>query len=486
MGIGTRVTVPRGADIPYRVLRDSPEQIAEARGEELWFPRLEAESAFRSGPRVLVTAFGASSKGMPIDSILDALTRDTQSAASGDGGSTGLQLSVDGSHAFCLRDVFVFQAILSAQGEGSEAGDLTKWLKNVKSEGVNGLRDVYVAVEPIVAHKDRLFSTPSWSGQYQFIARGDQAVARLRSMAIDVSGELGRRRVPIAYLYFPELREYSLDRSGQVGPENAGGALRIGLGLPDRAISALEVELYLNDRAAKYELDFFKNVPVEGRSSAGFKRIAAYEPRPRAVAVECGHLEEEEAADVMWMRTPARWGLIGDVLRREGAEAINGGSMAVLAGNLTACWIVKKGSGEKLTESIRRLLGDDAEGSVHTHEVRLLKGWSDRGLGAGVLWLDWKCPDAPGVFRSLVNGLTASVKGRMGRAPDYLYAVSRVQANRQTCAGRLSFSVPGGVEMSREWIHEIQAEALESLPPPAKDGAEVTLLRTESGPGPWG
>lgn len=440
---------------------------------------VEPEARFPAAPRFLVTVVAAGSES-PLQEVLASLARTDVVV---DESRLALDLSIEGSFSFHFGQVSLFagvvrasQAVTSERVEGLESSTAAI-RERVRSDldstlGAEFKGGIWKAeVESFRAREDRLFGERQRFGWYQFTASGLNAVRALAGVAAAVSGELGRRRLPIAYLYFP---------TATGGPEGTK-ALRIGVRLPDRVADALEVDFCLNDLAAANHVNFFKGGRHEHWGLSAMEEIARYEEPMPFASTDPGPVA---GVELIWARGPARAGFVAQMLDCGGAEDLLGGSMAVLAGTTIACWILPRSRGGKFAVGLRKCLVEEADTDVRQYPLDLDDVYLEDWMAEPAWWLTWECKDEAGVFSALVNQLTALVMRETGEPPKYRYSVSRVQATGETCAGSLRFYAALD-DLHRCDPKLIKNELIDALPRKARRGAKIGLSLGQIDQQPW-
>jgi len=354
-----------------------------------------------------------------------------------------------------------------------------------------------IAVEPFEGVDIQLFGDRVFT-EYRFGARKERR--SLTRITAEFTARLGEYDVPIAYLYFPDDND-----QGSEGTE----WVRIGVGAPDDPLESLDVDVVAIDLAREYSCAFRKYNPGINATSLSekFREIVDFRPASGAVVIEPGAIVSgRKGADVVFVHGQARSGFVGDMLRAPVGSTVEGGSMSVIGGFTMACWVLPEGSGlafKARSEKIGRR-GTSSGALKGDVEVRLsqIPGAVDQARpDSTCLWLAWRLPERPGVFRLIIAALREAARDVFGGAGDVdvRYAVSRVLDSRMGCAGKVKFEVDSGASRGdavaaakdlEERVHKLMKARLAEVGIDWGEGetshsGEIVVRVLEPGEEPW-
>lgn len=481
------------ATLPGVVLRPS----RRARPQKV--PRFIPEPRERRTGRLLVTLFLRDQTGL-LEAVLKVLDS-TERAGSASGRpkaaspATRSEFSVDGSFVASVGGCFVMALIVHPCGPSYPGAHrhLRERLIAAVCEQSGESREVIedgVRVEPFLGIDSTLFVNRVFT-EYRFGA-GPEGPS-LTSVTAEFAAALGKHGVPIAYLYFPDDGDDAQDDTDWV---------RIGVGAPEAPIQSLEVDSAAVALARRNRCALYKYDPSAEAPSLSEKFIEIVDFRDPLPAPK--HKNEvpdaRDGADVVFVRGEARSGFVGQILENDISGRIVGGSMSVVGGVTMACWVLPSGTGSSFESRIRRSMesyGLAAPGRFDTRRVQVQRAPSPHSMRRGHLWLAWRLPDRPGVFRRIVGALRQAVREESGNADaDVRYAVSRVLDFASGCAGKIKFDITSPLDVADDsLVRRLQDRVLALIeqgspasgtaPIPVGDEDQLVIGRMEPGEEPW-
>lgn len=487
MGITVRVDAPAFSSDAFTV----PASVPAA-----W---IQPELPFKTAPRYLLTLFVVD-RDLLLKAVLTSIDSELLLPATGriaelPSSDRRVRFSIDGSLASSLRGAFmtaiVLRALVPSELSRAAGSDLDDYVRDLLRARVaeelellhlpeNSIGNIEIDVFESLSEK--LFRGRRFA-EYRFgvATASSDSRARLATMLQQFTNALGESGVPIAYLYFPDH-----EHSGSEYEDFEWA--RVGVGAPTRAVESMEVDLIANKFARDSGCVYRKYDPVLGGESMDdrFALIANYESSREALA-KTAQTSSPTDVDVVFVHSPARVGLVGEMLAGQAGPGLLAGSMTVLAGQTISCWVFPLGSGSNLISGLRDLgLSDPANTRSQLHALGPVRGEVDLSTtNMESYWVAWRCNDAPGVVRRLVDALIKHVSDQRGATPDFRYMITRVLANGAACAGKLKLRVPSvvdGAELDLAVIHGLVTSELQAI---GQDRVEVRVQRGEPGEEPW-
>lgn len=489
MGTEVNFEAPPFVKHPFRMATDAP---------SAW---IEREHPFDAAPRLLVSLFLPDQPGL-FRAALVAIDEGVVAPARGGAGNLDakdrtVKFSVDGSLASVLRGAFMAAIVvrpLIPEQLSSAAPDVKDLLPELLREAVakeldqlglpeSTFKDIEVLV--FEGKGDKLFANRRFS-EYRFgvLSGAHDGPRRLAQMTLEFSKKLGDSRVPIAYLFFPDVDNSTTPSIDWV---------RLGIGAPKRAVDSMELDLAANDLATKYRCIYRKyDATRREKPEVPYSEIANYdESSVGAHAVIVGGEEhlESQCVDVVFALGAARAGLVGDMLAGEAGPRLLAGSMTVIAGHTISCWVVPEGSGGGLVSHIRRVDVNRLESELKgVHILDSLEVKHGRPNERESLWIAWRCRDEPGVARKIVDRVFDHICATSTESPDVTYAISRVLASGQSCAGKIKVCVPKAYcDSATDWLDGLRLALSSSLSLDEVSGQppDIRVGRDEPNEEPW-